>query len=119
MNRSCPWKSSGSAAGRCACDAQVREQGKPACCLCMKGVRWVMWRTWVRGAAAVSNNLIHNRVHRPISLQPLEEALVPEPAQLPVAQLPGSCLHVPHHLNLQADVTVSQCSTSPRLQILC
>ena len=77
------------------------------------------WRTWIHRAAAVSNNLIHDRVRWPIPLQPLKEALVPEPAQLPVAQLPGSCLNVPHHLNLQAGGTVSQYSTSPRAQILC
>ena len=50
----------------------------------------------------VRKNLIHNGFHRPVSLQPLEEALIPEPAQLPVAQLPGSGLYVPHRLHLHS-----------------
>ena len=65
------------------------------------------WHTWIHRAAKVSNDLIHNRAHWPISLQPLEETLVPEPAQLSVAQLPRSCLDVPHHLNLKGVGTLS------------
>ena len=48
----------------------------------------------------VRKDLIHNRGHSPVPLQPLEEALIPEPAELPVTQLPGSRLYIPHHLHL-------------------
>ena len=60
----------------------------------------VQRQTWIDRAVEVSNDLVYNGAHRPVSLQPLEEALISEPAQLPMAQLPGSYLYIPHHLHL-------------------
>jgi len=56
--------------------------------------------TWIDRAVEVSDDLVYNGSHRPLSFQPLVEALVSEPAQLPMAQLPGSYLYIPHHLHL-------------------
>ena len=60
----------------------------------------VQRRTWIDRAVKVSNDLVYNGAHRSVSLQPLEESLISEPAQLPMAQLPGSYLYIAHHLHL-------------------
>ena len=43
--------------------------------------------TWIYRGFIVSDDVIHNGANRVVPLQPLEQALITEPAQLPVAQL--------------------------------
>ena len=60
--------------------------------------------TWIYRGFVVSDDVIHNGADRAVPLQPLEQALITEPAQLPVAQLARSCLHIPHQLLLHNSI---------------
>ena len=74
--------------------------------------RGVHRHTWIDRAVKVSNDLVYNGAHRSVSLQPLEEALISEPTQLPMAQLPGSYLYIAHHLHLHRTPRISASLTA-------